>query len=179
MKRNDIEEARAKALAMYEKANIILTDEEKANVEIADFGLNDFYTTGLSLVVYVNTKNCCAKEMVLQPRQTCPEHIHAPIKDIGYKGKEETFRCKYGKVYLYIDGKTVTDIKANVPDEYYSVFHEIVLLPGQQFTMLPNTWHWFQSGDEGAVISEFSTSSRDECDYFRNPDIRRTPTVEE
>jgi D-lyxose ketol-isomerase len=33
--------------------------------------------------------------------------------------------------------------------------------------------HWFQAGPEGAVISEFSTQSRDEADVFTDPRIVR------
>ena len=34
----------ARALALYEKAGIVLTDAEKQNVEVADFGLNQVET---------------------------------------------------------------------------------------------------------------------------------------
>jgi D-lyxose ketol-isomerase len=55
----------------------------------------------------------------------------------------------------------------------YTVRHEIVLHPGQQYTIPPDTLHWFQGGDEGAIVSEFSTRSRDEFDIFTDPRIRR------
>lgn len=45
--------------------------------------------------------------------------------------------------------------------------------------MYPNTRHWFQAGDEGAVISEFSTKSYDEYDIFTDPRIKRLPSVED
>ena len=57
-------------------AGIAITDEEARRIEIADFGLGDLDNLGLQLLVYVNTERCCAKEMVLRPFQTCPEHIH-------------------------------------------------------------------------------------------------------
>jgi len=44
---------------------------------------------------------------------------------------------------------------------------------------MPNTLHWFQAGPEGAVISEFSTRSRDEADIFSDPDIKRIPEIVE
>lgn len=44
--------------------------------------------------MYVNTEKCCAKELVLFPGQTCPEHRHPEIN--GEEGKEETFRCRIG-----------------------------------------------------------------------------------
>ncbi len=177
MKKAVYEEARAKALKMYEKAHIILTDAEKANVEVADFGLNDLWNTGLEIVTYVNTKRCCAKEMVLFPHQTCPEHRHAPLPD--YEGKEETFRVRYGEVYLYVDGEPVEHPKAQHPAGKYTVFHEIVLHEGEQYTMHPNTRHWFQAGDRGAVVSEFSTMSVDEYDIFTDDAIKRIPEIEE
>lgn len=182
MKKALYEEYRAKALELFERAHIALTDEEKANVEIADMGLDDFENTGLSLVTYVNTDRCCAKELALLPGQTCPEHIHAPIAEISYPGKEETFRCRYGSVYIYIAGEPCANPKVQPPQstrEYYTVSHEIVLQPGQQFTMNPNTKHWFQAGKEGCVVSEFSTKSYDEYDIFTNPNTRRMPEVAE
>lgn len=73
------EQARERALEFYEKAHIVLTQEEKNRIEVADFGLNDLEHTGLQLLTYVNTERCCAKEMVLFPHQTCPEHRHPPV----------------------------------------------------------------------------------------------------
>ena len=49
--------------------------------------------------------------------------------------------------------------------------------PGQQYTIYPGTLHWFTAGDEGAVISEFSTMSRDEYDVFTDPRIQRATFV--
>lgn len=179
MKRSVYNEARAKALEMYEKAHIVLTDAEKAGVEVADFGLNDLWNTGLQIVTYVNTELCCAKEMVLFPGQTCPEHRHAPLMEKGYAGKEETFRVRYGEVYLYVEGEAVDAPKAQHPAGAYTVFHEVVLHAGEQYTIYPNTLHWFQGGPEGAVVSEFSTKSYDEFDIFTDGNIKRLPEIEE
>lgn len=182
MKRADYEKAKEQALAMFRKADIVITEEEAGRLEVADFGLDDLDQTGLELVVYVNTSRCCAKEMVLTPGQTCPEHRHAPIPEKDYPGKEETFRCRYGTCYLYIDGEPAANPACKPPkgsEPYYTVFHEIVLHPGEQYTMQPNTRHWFQAGPEGAVVSEFSTPSYDEYDIFTDPRIRRIPEVED
>ena len=54
------EKAVKETLAFYEKANIILTEEEKQKIEVADFGLNDLYHTGLEILTYVNTERVCA-----------------------------------------------------------------------------------------------------------------------
>jgi D-lyxose ketol-isomerase len=50
---------------------------------------------------------------------------------------------------------------------------EVELRPGEQFTIPPDTLHWFRAGDEGAIVSEFSTQSRDETDVFTDPRIVR------
>ena len=94
MKRSTYEAQVKKALAMYEKAGVVLTDAEKANVEVVDWDLDQLDTIGLQIVTYINTERVCAKEMVLLPYQTSPEHKHDPTG--GQAGKEETFRCRYG-----------------------------------------------------------------------------------
>ena len=50
---------------------------------------------------------------------------------------------------------------------------EIELCPGDQFTIPPDTLHWFRAGAEGAIVTEFSTRSRDELDVFTDPRIVR------
>ncbi|WP_236620815.1 D-lyxose/D-mannose family sugar isomerase [Lactococcus lactis] len=57
--------------------------------------------------------------------------------------------------------------------EWYTAIHEIVLNAGEQYTISPNTRHWFQAGEEGAIISEFSSPSDDSSDVFTNPNIKR------
>jgi D-lyxose ketol-isomerase len=139
---------------MLAGAGIVLTPAEREEIEVADFGLGQLEETGLQLVVYVNTERVCAKELVLFPGQTCPEHRHPPID--GAPGKEETFRCRTGTVHLHIEG-----------------LDEIVLQPGEQWTIPPDTLHWFRAGSDGAIVSEFSTESRDEYDVFTDPNIIR------
>jgi len=170
--------AKDEALEYYKKASIILTKEEIEKLEVSDFGLNELENTGLELVVYVNTTRCCAKEMVLFPHQTCPEHRHPPVD--GEPGKEETFRCRWGEVYLYVEGEPARSPKAIAPkrrEKTYTVWNEIILKPGQQYTLYPNIKHWFQAGAEGAVVSEFSTKSRDEADIFTDEEIQRITQI--
>jgi D-lyxose ketol-isomerase len=174
------ENAVEKSLEYFNKASIALTEAEKQNVEIADFGLNDLDNTGLQLITYINTERVCAKELVLFPHQTCPEHIHP--NRTGSLGKEETFRCRFGKVHLYVEGEKAANPVCKVPagsEPYYTVFHEITLNPGEQYTLVPNTLHWFQAGDEGAVVSEFSSNSDDSLDVFTDVRIVRAPMVDE
>lgn len=163
-----------KTIEYFKKANIEITEKEKNNIEFADFGLGEIDVTGLEILVYVNTDRVCAKELVMLPNQTCPEHRHPSIG--GEPGKEETFRCRYGKVYLYVEGAETKNRKTEppkAPKGCYTAFHEIELSPGEQYTLYPNTKHWFKSGPEGAVVSEFSTKSRDEADIFTDARIIR------
>ena len=103
MKKSTYEDARGRAIRYFGKAGIVLTRMEKDAIEVADFGLGELDKTGLELVTYVNTERCCAKELVLFPRQTCPEHRHPTV--MGEPGKEETFRCRWGMAYLYVPGE--------------------------------------------------------------------------
>ncbi len=177
MTKKEYENQVAKVLPYYEKAGIVLTEEEKKSVEVVDFGKNMVDELGLQLVVYINTERVCAKEMVLLPGQTCAEHMHIPTN--GMPGKEETFRCRWGEVYLYVAGEKNTDnIKAKLPPSDVSAFHEIILKPGEQYTIMPETMHWFQGGPEGAVISEFSTRSTDETDTFTDKTLVRELKIE-
>ena len=173
--KSEYEKAVERTISFFGKAQIVLTEEEKDAIEVADFGLNDLSHTGLELVTYLNTERVCAKELVLFPGQTCPEHRHPAFG--SYIGKEETFRCRWGRVLLYVEGERTNPIKAKAVDGLYTVFHEIELLSGEQYTLKPNTKHWFQAGDEGAVVSQFSTPGFDEEDIFTDPRIVRTPKI--
>jgi len=168
-------EAQAYAAERLQAAGIALTAREREEIEVADFGLSNLRETGLQLLVYVNTDRHCAKELVLYPGQTCPEHRHPPFE--GTPGKEETFRCRQGLVYLYVEGEPTPEPAITPPPGAYTVKHEIRLGPGEQHTIPANTLHWFQAGPEGALVSEFSTASRDEHDVFTDQRVRRVPVA--
>ncbi|MFB5189126.1 D-lyxose/D-mannose family sugar isomerase [Alicyclobacillus fastidiosus] len=168
---------RGRSREILQSAGVVITDEEAASMEVADFGLDDIECNGLQLVIYKNTPRYCAKELVLLPGQTCPEHRHPPLSD-GNPGKEETFRCRFGQVYLYVEGTPTPERQCTPPEvgkAYFTVWHEIALKPGEQYTIAPNTKHWFQAGNDGAVVTEFSSQSFDEYDIFTNPNIHRVP----
>ena len=176
--REELGAARERAGAVLAEAGIVLTTDERAAIEVADFGLSRLDEIGLEIVVYVNTERVCAKELVLFPRQTCPEHRHPPFGESA--GKEETFRCRAGVVYLYTEGEPAPSPACRPPEpdgRAFTVWHEIELHPGDQHTVPPNTLHWFQAGDEGAIVSEFSTTSTDDLDVFTDPRIGRKTVV--
>jgi D-lyxose ketol-isomerase len=180
MKIEDVRKAQERAAAMLAGAGMAITAREKDEMEIADFGLNDLEHYGLQVIVYASNDRYCAKEIVLFPRQICPEHHH-PAVDAVNPGKQETFRCRWGVVYLYVEGAPAAHPKAIVPREdeaLFTAWHEIVLNPGDQYTLPPGRLHWFQAGEEGAVLSEFSSKNLDETDVWRTPRIKRIPTIE-
>jgi len=155
--REEQRDAQAYAADQLAACGIVLTDAERDALEVADFGLSRLREAGLMILVYVNTDRYCAKELVLYPGQECPEHRHPPFD--GTPGKEETFRCRRGLVTLSVGGR------------------ELVLGPGEQFTIPPDTLHSFRAGPDGAVVSEFSSTSRDELDVFTDPNVERATTV--
>jgi D-lyxose ketol-isomerase len=150
-------EAQTYAAERLAAAGIVVTDAERDAIEVADFGLGRLRDVGLQLLVYVNTDRYCAKELVLFPGQLCPEHRHPPFE--GTPGKEETFRVRAGAVELWV-GEELLELR-----------------PGDQHTIPPDTLHRFRAGPEGAVVTEFSSASRDELDVFTDPAIRRAPEV--
>jgi D-lyxose ketol-isomerase len=172
-----VQQARDRAVEMLVAAGLVITQAERRAIEVVDFGLGDLEHLGTQIVVYVNTERVCAKELVLFPNQTCAEHRHPPFDRTP--GKEETFRVRQGVVYLHVEGGEPTPNPKAHPVRaergVYTATREIVLHPGEQFTIPPNTRHWFQGGPDGAVVSEFSTKSRDELDIFTDPKIRRMP----
>ncbi len=177
---DELSAARDRAAAVLAESGIVLSPDERANIEVADFGLSRLDEIGLQIVVYVNTERVCAKELVLFPRQTCPEHRHPPLE--GSPGKEETFRCRSGVVYLYVEGAPTASPACRPPAagaDAFTVWHEVELRPGEQHTISPNVLHWFQAGDEGAVVSEFSTMSVDELDVFTDARIGRATVIRE
>ncbi|GDY11478.1 hypothetical protein LBMAG53_03550 [Planctomycetota bacterium] len=172
---------RSAAAAAMRAAGLVLRDDEAAAVEIADFGLDQFERYGLAIHVYVNTDRVCGKELVMLPGQMCPEHRHPPID--GDPGKEETFRCRQGEVFLYLpghkqgSGEREAALRHVDPAKHavHTMYKLVHLKPGDQWTLKPNTPHWFAAGPNGAVVSEFSTRSRDEADIFTDPAIVRLP----
>lgn len=177
MNEQEVINRRKNAAIWYENAKIALTEEEKNNIEIADFGLEKIDEVGFQIVTYINTPRYCGKEMLMFPGQVCPEHRHPTRKD-GSLGKQETFRCRSGLVYLYVSGEETPNPKAKPPkgdEKYYMAKHEIILKPGEQYTIVPGTLHWFVGGPMGAIVSEFSSNSDDDSDVFTDPRIQRAP----
>jgi D-lyxose ketol-isomerase len=163
------------------KAEVVLSQREKENISVADFGLSDLEHQGGQILTFFNTDRISAKIIVLFPWQILPEHWHPAIdKDVG---KEEVMRVRWGEVYLYVPGKPTPHPKGRIPAgerENFTVWHEVILKPGAQYILPPQMVHWFQAGPEGAVIDDYSSMARDLQDGFTNPRVvRETKILEE
>ena len=169
----------ARAADMIRRAGITITDSEANSIEVADFGLSNLDQEGAQTLTIVQTERISVKVLVLFPNQTLPEHWHPPVGDDP--GKEETIRVVSGTVYFYVSGEDSLKkgfiIKGK--EDCYTVRKEIVMKPAEQITLRPGEIHWFQAGDEGAVIYSFSTIARDALDQFTDPNIERITKIVE
>jgi D-lyxose ketol-isomerase len=175
------EECRIEAAGYFDRACIYLTEEEKKNLEIADMGLGMIRTIGIQIHTYVDREDCNAKDLVLFPGQICPQQIHPPQG--GRPGKAESFRVRFGALYIYTEGKPVKKDKmyAKIPEgkeAVFTVFHEVVLKKGEQYTIPANTLHWICGGPEGCVVSEFSPFNSDDYDIYTDPQVKRMSGVQ-
>ena len=162
MRLEEVIKARKRAARLLKKAHIAITPREAENIEVSDFGLGDLDNVGLLVLIYENNDRYCAKEIVLLPRQ-------------------ETFRCRFGEVYLYVPAEPTPNPRARVPEKYrphLTIGKEIILRPGDQYTLPPNRLHWFQAGDKGAILSEFSSNSTDERDIWTDSRLQRLPKID-
>ena len=178
--RAQVECARRRATELLGKARVVARADEIEQIEVVDLGLGELEQTGLQILTMVNTDAIGVKVLLLSPHQACPQHRHPPLGD--YPGKEETFRCQWGELYLYTPGEPTPAPKARPPEHRrhtYTVWHETILRPGGQVTSPPNSFHWFQAGPEGAVVWSFSSRPTDVADVFTDPDVRRRTIIVE
>lgn len=171
--------AKEKAIIMIRNAGIKVRDDEIKHLEVADFGLSNLDQEGAQIFTFFSTERVGAKVIALFPRQTLPEHWHPPIGE--NPGKEETVRIIEGTVYVGLPGEDnlKDSILPNKKKDYYTCRQEVVMKPGDQMTLEPGTKHWFQSGDEGAVLYSFSTCVTDVKDQFTDPGVGRITQLEE
>ena len=124
-----------------------------------------------------STERVSGKILALLPGQIEPEHWHPPVgQDMG---KEETLRIAFGTLQLYVPGENNAKL-CRIPqgkEACYTVMHEVVLGPGEQYTLQPGTKHWFQAGGTGAVAYTISTCARDILDRFTDPDVVRKAEI--
>ena len=161
-----VQQARERAAATLEAAGLKLTPEEREGIEVVDFARNVLEDVGAQIVVYVNTERFCAKEIVLFPNQTCAEHRHPPFD--GTPGKEETFRVRRGTRRRARHGQTGAGTRPRARS--FSTRRAVHGAAGTRST-------GFRPGPEGAIVSEFSTRSREDLDVFTDPEMARATVV--
>jgi D-lyxose ketol-isomerase len=149
MNQKEFAKAQADVKKALKDAGIVIP--KGAEIEIVDFGLNEYDKTGLGIYLKVNEPEYCSKWMVLKPGQTCANHKH--------KNKKETFFVIKGIVDLRIGDKLIK------------------LKPGNSYTLRKNTNHTFTS-KKGAVIEEVSTHDENADSYFTDKRIIRDLVVD-
>jgi len=172
--------AQKRAASLLTQTGIALCDAELKRITVADFGLSDLGHIGGQILTLVDTPEIAVKLIAMFPGQVLPEHRHPALGD--YPGKAETLRCEWGTLYLYTEGSACPAPKGQPPRDRLSTFtvwHEVLLHPGEQVTLAPNTLHWFQGGPDGAVVWSFSTRAVDITDVFTDEDIKRQTVVVE
>ncbi len=168
----------ARATELFRNTGVSLREDELAAIDVADFGLGELEQSGAQIVTLVDTEQVAAKLIALLPGQALPEHRHPPLRE--YAGKAETVRCEWGEILVYTPGEATPNPKGHPPEHRrhtYTVWCEHILQPGQQVSLEPNTLHWFQAGENGAVAWSISTKAVDVQDIFTDPDIKRTTVV--
>lgn len=167
------------AAALIKDAGVILTEDELARMDTADFGLGAPEVEGAQIASLIDTEKIAMRVIALLPGQTEPEHRHAGAGDCA--GKEETIRVLAGMFYLCVEGDDNLRF-ARVPpgkDQFYTARREYAMQPGDCLTIPPGVRHWFQAGGGGAVVYSVSTTATDAKDLFTDPAVRRVTEIRE
>jgi D-lyxose ketol-isomerase len=150
MMRSEVEKARDDVRKMLTDAGITLGPGEE--IEITDFGKENYEKLGLGLIIRSNEAEYASKWLTVRPGQVCPNHYHKIIK--------ETFFIINGDVTMVLDGV------------------ETKMKPGDKVTLGPGTWHEFWS-EGGAVIEEVTTHQEPQDSYFEDETIQRHMRIQE
>ncbi|MCK4628895.1 MAG: hypothetical protein KAT56_07815 [Sedimentisphaerales bacterium] len=116
-----------------------------------DFGLGNFRKEGFAFIDILRSAKLRITLLILLPGQTLPQHLHPPYDN--ETGKEETLRVIYGHTRVYVAGSDKNEgVKVPAGKEaYYTVFEEVGLEPGGQYSIKPGIEHWLQGGQDGSV----------------------------
>ena len=169
--------AQGKAAGMIQKSGIKIGEDEIDRIEVVDFGLSHLEIEGAQILTFFSTDRVTAKVIALFPGQTLPEHWHLPVGDDP--GKQEIIRVVDGTACICIPGDDTLK-SAKIPagkEDMYTCRHEVVMKECDQLILEPGTKHWFQAGDEGAIMYSFSTCARDMLDRFTDPKVVRKTVV--
>jgi len=167
------------ALALLDKAGVVLQEEERGQMSAHDFGLSHVRMEGAQILTLFETERIAAKVLVLLPHQTLPEHWHPRVGTDA--GKEEVVRALWGELRAYVEGRAGMKM-GRIPEgkeAWYTMRKEVILTPGEQLLLPPGSKHWFQGGASGAVLYSFSSKVRDLQDEFSDPAVQRETVIGE
>lgn len=146
-----------------------VTEEELDSLRLVDFGIGNWREEGCGLIDLLRTDLIRITLLILLPNQTLPQHLHPSYE--GSCGKEESIRTLKGLFRIYVEGDEARDdllIPAG-KDAYYTARKEIILPENKQFSVPPNTAHWFQAGPDGAVVIAFQNRVNEDHNVFYDP----------
>lgn len=164
-------QCKAQALVLLDRSGICISDKEKKNLKVLDFGLNHPAVEGAQLIDIVRSSKIRITILVLLPNQTLPEHMH-PAYD-GQSGKEEHVRILSGSMTVYRPGIS-TNFSGKIPigkEQWYQNRNGIVLKPGDSLFVEPQIFHWFQAGESGCVSFGFYTAVDESRNIFSDPSV--------
>ena len=175
--RSQVQSAQERAAQMLAQAGITITPEERRNIEVAEFGLGELEKTGLELVVYINTERYCAKELVLFPARPAPSIAIRRLQAALARWKPSAAAGDmYG--YMWLEHPPLSSMATHRGKR--SLLHR---LPRDRALSRRTVHHLARypalvpGRGEGAIVSEFSSPSHDESDFFTDPRIRRIPEI--
>ncbi len=167
----DFDRAKKAALDRIRLSGFVLSPAEQERMTVLDFGLGNVMSEGLETAHYLSSERMDIKVCVLLRGQTVPQHLHPPYN--GQMGKEETLRVLSGCLRLYLPGEGASS-EPHVPEgkhAFYTLRRELQLHPADQYTIAPNTWHWFQGGPDGAVVLAHYTKADDSFNQWTDPAV--------
>ena len=130
--------------AFLKETGVVFPGEAKLEIS-HHYGIDNFYTTGITMITVVN-REYCKKLIIALPGQNHPEQFH--------KQKEETFVVLHGTVELYLDDKPQ------------------LLEKGDVVTIEPTIRHKFKT-DTGCVIEEVSSTHYVSDSYYTDEAISK------
>ena len=170
-------------------------DEIRDNMlgwDITDYGLGDFWKTGLSLITIRNgnlamrdkyAKTYAEKLLYLREGQHAPMHFH-------WKKMEDIINRGGGSVLIRVYNSTQSegidmagDVRVNMDGRQLSVHAgaQVRLCPGESITISPFMYHDFsiEEGSGPVLLGEVSQCNDDNTDNRFLENIGRFPAIEE
>ncbi len=171
IERNAIEMAQSLVL----RSGFPIGEAELKTLQTNDFGLNNFEHEGFVFTDLLRTPFVRMTLMVFLPGQTLPQHKHPPHEDSP--GKEESVRTLWGQFKVYVEGDSHRQdlVFPESKEPYYTARKETVLEVNEQFSVPPDTAHWFQAGPEGAVVLAVQNRVNEDYNQFYDPQSTGCP----